>query len=106
MLVGSRVLLAKAGRRVREPRVGSKKIWPLIPVSAAYVLAFKSQMDALPEEIREVTMKKKKATNVKTARNLPPKPLSAKDARRIKGGTHRKAGKGQQEFPRLTGLAT
>jgi type VI protein secretion system component Hcp len=45
-------------------------------------------------------MKKKKAAKGKTVRTLSAKTLSAKEAKRIKGGTitHRKAGKGQQEF--------
>jgi hypothetical protein len=45
-------------------------------------------------------MKKKKAAKGKTVRTLSAKTLGPKEARRIKGGTitHRKAGKGQQEF--------
>ena len=45
-------------------------------------------------------MKKKRAAKRKTVRDLSAKTLSAKSAKRIKGGsiTHRKAGKGQQEF--------
>jgi type VI protein secretion system component Hcp len=45
-------------------------------------------------------MKKKKAAKGKTVRTLAAKNLTAREAKRIKGGgiTHRKAGKGQQEF--------
>jgi hypothetical protein len=45
-------------------------------------------------------MKKKKAAKRKTVRNLSARTLNGKEAKRIKGGTitHRKAGKGQQEF--------
>ena len=45
-------------------------------------------------------MKKKKPAKAKSVRNLSVKTLGGKEAKRIKGGTitHRKAGKGQQEF--------
>jgi isopentenyl phosphate kinase len=45
-------------------------------------------------------MKKKKPAKAKSIRELSEKTLRAKQAKRIKGGsiTHRKAGKGQQEF--------
>jgi hypothetical protein len=45
-------------------------------------------------------VKKKKAARGKTVRTLAAKNLSAREAKRIKGGgiTHRKAGKGQQEY--------
>ncbi|HEY6928050.1 MAG TPA: hypothetical protein VJA66_00105 [Thermoanaerobaculia bacterium] len=45
-------------------------------------------------------MKKKKPAKAKSVRNLSTKTLNSKEAKRIKGGsiTHRKAGKGQQEF--------
>jgi hypothetical protein len=41
---------------------------------------------------------KKKSVKAKAARNLPAKTLSAKHAKRVKGGGGRKAGKGQQEY--------
>ena len=43
-------------------------------------------------------MKKKRATKSKALRRLPAKRLTAKQAKGVKGGITRKAGKAQQEY--------